>query len=130
MANTFGRTLGLALELWEGGAGHLMLYVPSLVDSFAGYMDSHRGLILVALVALAAFGKSQGWGLIGTVFRVAVPIASALTFAIWNGHGDTNSITAILVGLILLSIALYGIHGMIFGMFGKRRRRRRRETDD
>jgi hypothetical protein len=88
------------------------------------------GLILVALVALAAFGKSQGWGLIGTVFRVAVPIASALTFAIWNGHGDTNSITAILVGLILLSIALYGIHGMIFGMFGKRRRRRRREIDD
>ena len=88
------------------------------------------GLILAALVALAAFGKSQGWGLIGTVFRVAVPIASALTFAIWNGHGDTNSITAILVGLILLSIALYGIHGMIFGMFGKRRRRRRREIDD
>ena len=88
------------------------------------------GLILAALVALAAFGKSQGWGLIGTVFRVAVPIASALTFAIWNGHGDTNSITSILVGLILLSIALYGIHGMIFGMFGKRRRRRRREIDD
>ena len=75
------------------------------------------GLILVALVALAAFGKSQGWGLIGTVFRVAVPIASALTFAIWNGHGDTNSITSILVGLMLLSIVLYGIHGMILGLF-------------
>ena len=115
----FQALLIVSLAIWILTAVNQGVFLP-----FTG------GLILVALVALAAFGKSQGWGLIGTVFRVAVPIASALTFAIWNGHGDTNSITAILVGLILLSIALYGIHGMIFGMFGKRRRRRRREIDD
>ena len=87
------------------------------------------GLILVALVALAAFGKSQGWGLIGTLFRVALPIASLLTFAIWNGHGDSRAIGSILGGLLLVVIALYGVYIMVFGAFGKRRRRRRRDTD-
>ena len=86
------------------------------------------GLILVALVLLAAFGNSQGWGLIGTVFRIAVPIASVLTFAIWNGNGNSHATAEILIGIGLVVIVMYAIYIIVFGGFRKRRKRRKRDV--
>ncbi len=86
-------------------------------------------LLLIALVALAAFGKAQGWGLIGTIFRVGMPIGSLLTFAIWQGQGSYQAIGEIVFGLLMLALVLYGIYFMIRGAFRKPGRPRKRDTD-
>ena len=87
------------------------------------------GLLLIALVALAAFGKAQGWGLIGTVFRIGMPIASLLTFAIWKGQGNSQAIAEIVFGLLMLAVVLYGIYRIIGGVFRRPGRPRKRDTD-
>ena len=86
------------------------------------------GLLLVALVALAAFGKAQGWGLIGTIFRVGMPIGSLLTFAIWQGQGNYQAIVEIVFGLLMLAIVLYGIYRIIGSVFRKPGRPRKPGT--
>lgn len=95
-----------------------------------GALSSTTGVLLaVALVALAAFGKAQGWGLIGTIFRIALPIGSLLIFAIWQGQGNYQAIVEIVFGFLMLALVLYGIYTMIFGVFRKRGRPRKRDTD-
>ena len=124
----------------DGGVGHLadmvkvamfvslvLLIVKSGMEG--AFTAQTAGLILVALVVLAAIGSSQGWGLIKTVFRVAVPIASGLTFAIWNGSGDSHATAEILFGIGLVVVVMYAIYIIVVGGFRKRGKRRKRDAN-
>ena len=83
---------------------------------------SHTAIALIGLVLFVALmGVGRGIGhIIRLMFRVGIPIASLLTFAIVHGY-DQKGIASVLLQLSPLLIALVGIYLMVAGPLMKKR---------
>jgi len=83
---------------------------------------SHAAVALVGLVLFVALmGVGGGIGhLIRVMFRVGIPVASLLTFAIVHGY-DLKGVASILLQLSPVLIALVGIYLMVAGPLLKKR---------
>lgn len=94
----------------------IMVWVLGL--AFRGVLGTDTAaLALLALVALAAIGRSIGGGLVRLTFRLALPAASLFTFALVYGQGQLF----VLVGyLAVLLFVLFGFYLMIRGAFPRR----------
>lgn len=89
--------------------------------ALAGYLTAEQtALFLVGFVALLAISRSLRIGIGRLIFRVGMPIASLLVFAITYGQGQMDQVVSILASLLTLVIVLFGIYVMISGPFKKK----------
>ncbi|HEU4924149.1 MAG TPA: hypothetical protein VFT23_13865, partial [Burkholderiales bacterium] len=108
----FDLLLVLALALWLIRAG--------LTGSVSVGVVA---LALVALTVLIALGRAMRIGLVRTVFRIGVPIATLAAFVAWEGDGNPALMSQTLGGVLLLLLVLAGIYFMVKGVLGRPPRR-------
>lgn len=89
--------------------------------ALAGYLTAEQtALFLVGFAALLAISRASKIGIARLIFRVGLPIASLLTFAVLYGHGQREQAISIIGSVLALLVALFGIYIMISGPFRKK----------
>ena len=96
-------------------------FLPLLLRAAAnGNLSLHLVAVLMLLLVVAVY-----IGVRKFVFKVVVPIAGVVLLAAQYSNGDTKTFTAILSGLLTLSLMLLGFFIMLRGAFGPYRSKRK-----
>lgn len=66
--------------------------------------------MLIALVVLLALGRTMGTGLAAAVFRVGLPLLSAIALAVHYSGGNRDAAITIFAQLGLLGLTLFGLY--------------------
>ena len=99
----------------------VMVWVLSLAQR-GMISPSHTAIVLIGLVSFIALIRIGGGvgRIIRTTFRVGLPLASLLTFAVVYGY-DVKGVINILLQLSPLVVVLLGLYLMFGGLFTKKR---------
>lgn len=87
-----------------------------------GYLTTEQtAIFLFGFVVLLALSRALKIGMGRLIFRVGIPIASLLAFAVTYGQGQMDQILSILGSVLTLLVMLFGIYVMIARPFKKGR---------
>lgn len=90
--------------------------------TLSGYLSSEQtALFLFGFVVLLAVSRALKVGLGRLIFRVGLPIASLLAFAVTYGQGQMDQVMRILAFVFTILLMLLGFYAMIVGPFRKGR---------
>lgn len=90
--------------------------------ALAGYLTVEQtAIFLFGFVVLLSVSRAFKIGIGRLIFRVGIPIASLLAFAVTYGQGQMNQIMSILGSVLTLLVVLFGLYIMIIGPFKKGR---------
>lgn len=99
----------------------VLFFVPSLYE--ANQSPGWGLLVLVTFVLIYAFAHAQRLSLVKAIFRAGVPVAALFIFAISRGGGDPEGVQSLIGLVLLISIVLFGIYRMVYGVMPKKTKR-------
>ena len=105
----------------------ILYFVPNLME--AGWGPNSIALLVVSIVVAYALARALRWSLARAVLRVGIPIGALLTFAVIHGQGNPTNERALIGGVLLIAVVLYGIYIMVFGAFRKKSKGQRERED-
>jgi hypothetical protein len=89
--------------------------------ALAGYLTAEQtALFLLGFIVLLAVSRALKIGSGRLIFRVGIPIAALLAFAVTYGEGQMDQVMSILGSVFTLLLVLFGIYIMLVGPFRKK----------
>ena len=89
-------------------------------DAHGQMTPETAALCLLGLVIVMAVGRSMGSGLIGTTFRVGIPVLSIAALALRYADNEREAVDVVLQ-LCSLGLLVFGIYLMVSGLFAGKR---------